>query len=103
MGFRALEKLINLHDGYRRVFVVDHKSVLLIQEAGKRYLIDAFCPHKDWPFLKAAIEDTVITCPYHGAAFSLKTGENLSACTIPCKPIQSYMLAYEGLFLGVDV
>ena len=46
MRFQPLEKLINLHDGYRCRFKIDGLQVLLIQQGGTHYLLEAQCPHK---------------------------------------------------------
>ena len=49
MRFYPLEKLINLHDGYRRVFRIDHQSLLLLQRGGELYLLESSCPHREHP------------------------------------------------------
>ena len=55
MRFLGLEKLINLHDGYRREFKIDQLQLLLIQEQGRLYLLESRCPHREHPLLEAPV------------------------------------------------
>ena len=55
MRFLPLEKLINLHDGYRRRFRVDALEVLLLQEAGALHILESRCPHRGHPLDEADI------------------------------------------------
>lgn len=101
MQYIALDKLINLYDGYRQVFVVNRKEVLLIQEQGKRYAIQANCPHKHWPLLYANVQDTTIQCKKHHWAFSLETGQPANDCA-ECG-LQTYQIDYQDNTIGILV
>ena len=99
MAFRALERLINLHDGYRRAFRIDGVEVLLVQEDGQRWIFGRRCPHADQALDQAAISGTCVQCPRHGYRFSLQDG---SALGTPCASLPVYTVVYEGNSLGVD-
>lgn len=101
MQYIALDKLINLHDGYRQVFVVNRKEVLLVQEQGKRYALQANCPHKHWPLLHADIsaENETIQCKKHHWAFSLTTGQPANDCA-ECGLI-TYPIDYQDNTIGI--
>lgn len=99
MAFRSLEKLINLHDGYRRVFLIDGLEMLLIQEAGERWLIGRRCPHARQALDSAEIDGGAIRCSRHGYRFSLRDGQPLAA---DCDRLRIFDLVYEGNSLGVD-
>ena len=47
MRFRPLEKLINLHEGYRREFRIDELALLLAMQDGELYLFESRCPHRE--------------------------------------------------------
>jgi len=57
VAFYALERLMNLYDGYRRPFVVAGQPVLLIQEQGRRIVIQNLCPH-----MQASLERPPMAC-----------------------------------------
>ena len=99
MAYRSLEKLINLHDGYRRAFRVGGSDVLLLQEGGERWLIGRYCPHAGQALDDAAVEGGAIRCPRHGYCFALSDGRALEA---PCEPLSVHSLVYEGNSIGLD-
>lgn len=99
MAYRALEKLINLHDGYRGVFRTQRGEVLLLQEEGEAFLLARHCPHQEAPLDGASCTDGVIICPRHELAFSLKDGHCING---HCAGLELYPIAYEGNTLGVD-
>lgn len=100
MAYLALEKLINLRDGYRKVFRVDGKELLLLQESGQTYLIRRACPHAEMPLDGALVSGDELTCPWHLMRFSLTTG---AASHPGCPSLEVLELAYEGNSLGVDL
>lgn len=119
MAYQKLEMLINLHDGYRRAFRVQHKELLLIQDAEERYLIDRHCPHAGQRLDKASVNAGMIVCPRHGQCFLLSDG---SPCLLggtapasegvevaerqdpePIRAVGVYELVYDGNTIGVDV
>ncbi len=101
MRFYALEKLINLSDGYSRRFHIDHYQLLLVQRQGQRYLFDAYCPHRHHPLNDAIITDAVIECPRHRYQFDLNSGRLIGCREEPCRDLCVYVLIYEGNEVGV--
>jgi nitrite reductase/ring-hydroxylating ferredoxin subunit len=99
--FFSLEKLINLHDGYRRVFKIDERQLLLIQECDERYLIEAFCPHRGHSLLDASIQNNTVRCPLHGYQFALNDGCLRVATEEACRALRCYDLVYRDTDLGV--
>ena len=101
MRFYPLEKLINLHDDYIRQFKIDHLQLLLIQQQGQLFLIEANCPHRDHPLDAAAIAQGVIQCALHQYRFSLSDGQLLHATEEPCRNLKTWEVAYQGNEVGV--
>ncbi len=99
MAYRALEKLINLHDGYRRPFRTVHGEVLLIHENGETLLINRHCPHRGLPLDSARLEGGCLTCPHHQLRFSLRDGRPLNG---DCAALGVHAVAYEGNSLGLE-
>ncbi|WP_372749265.1 Rieske (2Fe-2S) protein [Litorivivens sp.] len=101
MRYYALEKLINLHDGYRKTFKIDEYHLLLIQEEGERFLVDAYCPHREHSLIDATVFGDTITCPHHRYQFHLATGAVLERTEEPCQNLRCYPLVEEGREVGV--
>lgn len=100
MPYIALENLENLHDGYRQIFIVDKQQILLIQEKGWRYIIQAECPHGKWSLQNSPIMDTTITCTQHGWAFNLITGNPANQRAGNCQ-LTVYKIAYQNNTIGL--
>lgn len=101
MAFVALEKLVNLHDGYRQVFRVGGVQLLLIQDKGRRYLLRNFCPHKGFPLHTGTVSGTRIRCAYHAMEFDLASGRCIQH---PSQPgVETYGLVYSDKEVGVEL
>jgi nitrite reductase (NADH) small subunit len=101
MRFYLLEKFINLHDGYRRSFRVDQYQLLLLQENGEQYLIEALCPHRGHPLETACIEKHSLRCPLHNYEFDLRNGRVLTSTEEPCRALRRYELVMRDKDVGV--
>lgn len=103
MRFYTLEKFINLHDGYRRVFKIDEHHLLLLQLDGERYLLEAMCPHRGHPLSEADVleEGRQLRCPLHGYLFDLTSGQLLLATEELCRDLRRYELIYRDTDLGL--
>ena len=101
MRFYRLEKFINLHDGYRRVFKIDERQLLLVQHAGECHLLEAHCPHRGHPLETADIDGSGIRCPLHGYQFELSDGRVRIAGEEPCRALRCYELVCRATDLGV--
>lgn len=101
MRFLPLEKLINLHDNYARRFKIDHLQLLLVQREGERYLIEARCPHRDYPLEAADIRNGVVLCAQHGYQFAVDDGRLLLATEETCRDLRTFPLVYEGNEVGI--
>lgn len=101
MRFYRLENLINLHDGYRREFKIDQSQLLLIQELGELYLIEAFCPHRGHSLAAASIQNNTVRCPLHGYQFALRDGSLRVASEESCRALRRYDVVYRDTDVGV--
>ncbi|MBD2859241.1 Rieske 2Fe-2S domain-containing protein [Spongiibacter sp. KMU-158] len=101
MQFYQLERLINLHDGYRKQFKIDHYSLLLLQLEGRPYLIESQCPHREFPLSAANVSGEHLVCPQHGYRFDIRSGDLIHATEEPCRGLRRYELVYRDNVLGV--
>lgn len=102
MAYHRLDKLVNLHDGYRRGFRIGRHVVLVFQVEGQVYLVENTCPHQGHPLHTATIEGDIIRCASHGFEFSLSTGRNVNFGGT-CPDLVRYDPVYLGADLGVDL
>lgn len=98
--FIALERLINLQDGYRGTFQVQGWQLLLIVVDQQAILLENRCPHRGAPLHNGTLEGRVLRCSRHGIAFDLNSGRALDAA---CSPLLRLTLAYDGDRVGLDL
>lgn len=98
--FVALERLINLQDGYRRTFRVAGRELLLLVVEQQPMLLENRCPHQGAPLHNATLSGRVLRCARHGVEFDLHSGQPLNA---RCPALNRFDLAYDGDRIGIDV
>lgn len=103
MAYIALEKLINLHDGYCAPFQVAGRSLLLVQDQGRPYLLVNKCPHMDAKMDRAIVRDGGIRCPVHGIQFNLASGVAVGPLANCLKQLEKVPHTFEGGSIGVDI
>ena len=54
----------------------DDQSIALFNVDGTFYAIDNTCTHVGGPLAEGDIDGDIVTCPGHGAGFSVKTGDS---------------------------
>jgi 3-phenylpropionate/trans-cinnamate dioxygenase ferredoxin component len=70
--------LENLPPGTRRVVDVDGAAVAVFNIDGALHAIEDVCTHDGGELASGELAGDTITCPRHGARFSLKTGTVLA-------------------------
>ena len=56
---------------------VQGERVLLVRTQGRLHAVGGLCTHQIAPLEEGYLEGRTVTCPRHGAAFDLATGEAL--------------------------
>jgi nitrite reductase/ring-hydroxylating ferredoxin subunit len=83
----------DLAEGARRVVVIDHRQISVLNVGGHLYAIRNRCPHQGGPLgygqvggtllpsepghLSYGLEDRVVTCPWHHWEFDLVDGTTI--------------------------
>jgi len=98
--FLALERLINLNEGYRQTFKVAGRDLLLLVVDNQPLLLEDSCPHQGAPLHGASLVGTVLRCKRHGIEFQLPSGRPVQAS---CPGLKLFALAYDGDRIGVEV
>lgn len=67
-----------LPPGEHHVMVIESTPIALFNVDGEIYVIEDCCTHQGLPLSDGYLDNTEITCPFHGAKFCIKSGQALS-------------------------
>lgn len=56
--------------------VAADRIVALFNVDGQFYALDGICPHQGGPLGKGALRGCIVTCPWHGWQFDVRTGQH---------------------------
>lgn len=68
-------KSTDLAPGQKKCVVLNGKKISVFNVAGEFHAIDDACPHRAGPLSDGDLEGDVVTCPWHGWRFNVKTGQ----------------------------
>lgn len=77
------------------------RPIALFNLDGSYYATDEICTHAHASLAEGFVTDDIVECPLHGATFSIKTGEALSAPAT--EPLATYAVRVDGedILIGV--
>jgi nitrite reductase (NADH) small subunit len=76
------------------------RIVALYNVSGTLYALDGVCPHQGGPLGKGCLTGTIVTCPWHGWQFDVRSGCHLLR---PSLVQPSFPVRVEGDGVLVDV
>jgi nitrite reductase (NADH) small subunit len=62
--------------GSAREYTVEERIVALFNVDGAIFALDGVCPHQGGPLGKGCLTGTIVTCPWHGWQFDVRTGQH---------------------------
>jgi nitrite reductase/ring-hydroxylating ferredoxin subunit len=83
-GGNTMSKLVKVAEkksvapGTAKVVEAEGRSFALFNVSGTFYALDNNCTHVGGPLGEGDLAGEVVTCPWHGAQFNVKTGEVLA-------------------------
>jgi nitrite reductase (NADH) small subunit len=80
--------------GTGKVIEAEGHTIALFNVAGTFHAIDNTCTHMGGPLGEGELEGEVVTCPWHGAKFSVITGKVLGAPAR--KGVRSFSINVQG-------
>jgi len=87
--------------GKAKMAEVEGRKIALFNLEGSYWAIDDTCPHRGGPLSEGEVEREVVTCPWHGSKFNIKTGEGLMP---PASVgVKSYKVQVEGSTIMIEV
>ncbi len=83
-----------IKNGEIKVFDVNGESIILINLNGEFFAYKNQCSHMELELNDAEIEGEILTCPWHGAQFNIKTGD---VVRLPAsEPLEKYEVKIEN-------
>ncbi|HEY0793101.1 MAG TPA: non-heme iron oxygenase ferredoxin subunit [Chthoniobacterales bacterium] len=99
MGLRRVCHQSELRPG--GVKRLDDVDVAVFNVDGAFLAIKNICTHADLPLSEGELAGETLICPWHGACFSLRTGE---ALTLPAtEPVATFPVVLQGDEVFVEV
>jgi nitrite reductase (NADH) small subunit len=90
----TLAQTDDVSPGQGKVFEAEGQTIALFNVDGTFYAIDNTCTHKGGPLGEGALIGDEVTCPWHGAQFSVATGNVLGP---PARgDVKSFVVTVEG-------
>ncbi len=86
-----------LSPGNGTVVELSGARIAIFNVEGTFYAMDDTCTHAGGPLSEGELDGTVVTCPWHGATFEVKTGGVLGP------PAANGLRSYEVKVEGDDV
>ena len=99
--FVKVAELDDLDDGELMAVEADDEPVCLAKVDGAVYAFSGTCTHIGGPLDEGELEGVVLTCPWHGAQYDVRTGKVLRG---PARQdIQTYAVQVEGASILVSL
>jgi nitrite reductase (NADH) small subunit len=93
MAFVTVGSKQDFPEGSGRVVKVNGKEIAVFNRGGEFHAIDNTCAHLGGPLGEGMLKGDVVSCPWHGWQFDIKTG--ISPVN-PAAKVASYEVRAEG-------
>lgn len=90
----------DLGPGQCKVAEASGKTIALFNVGGTFYALDNTCLHRGGPLGEGMLEETTVTCPWHGWQYNVTDGKNTFN---PSIGVPSYPVKIEGDNIMVEV
>ena len=91
--FVRVAKAGEIAPGQARMFEVNGRQVAIFNCRGQLHAIDNVCDHQGGPLVEGELDDCIVTCPWHGWTYDVRTGASPDD---PDARVQRFELKVEG-------
>ena len=98
--FVNVAKKSEFKEGQGKSVDANGKKIALFYSKGKFYAIDNTCKHMGGPLGEGELEDSTVTCPWHGWRYNIETGANL---VMPNIKVNTYNVKVEDDDVKVEI
>lgn len=81
-------------EGEAHAVTVEGHEIVLCRVEGRVCALSGICTHEDLPLAGGPVEDGVLTCPWHGARYEVRTGRVLALPAL--RPLRVYPVDVDG-------
>ena len=92
-NFVKVASINDLKPGENKVVNVNGTDVALFNVEGEFFAINNTCLHRGGPLGEGFLEGDVVTCPWHGWRYNVKTGQNI---VMPNAHVPTYKVKVES-------
>jgi nitrite reductase/ring-hydroxylating ferredoxin subunit len=87
--------------GTARECVAADRIVALFNVDDQFYALDGICPHQGGPLGKGRLQGEIVTCPWHGWQFNVRTGQHQVNASL-CHPRLETKVEGDDVFVFLD-
>ena len=98
-GFVSVAKVSDIPPGQSKTVYIGGKGIAVFNVDGTFYAIDDTCLHRGGPLGEGELEGNVVTCPWHGWQYDVKTGASI---TNPAAKVSCYQTEVDGEDLRIS-
>lgn len=91
--YRTVARTSELAPGAGTIVELDGRSVALFNLDGEIHAIDNTCCHRGGPLGDGEVDETTVTCPWHGWQYDVTSGDCLN---VPGEGVDAYEVRVEG-------
>jgi nitrite reductase (NADH) small subunit len=81
--------------------VAEDRIVALFNVGGQFFALDGVCPHQGGPLGKGCLTGTVVTCPWHGWQFDVRTGQHTFSANVR-QPSLKVQVEADEVFVDLE-
>lgn len=100
MTFVKMGKTSDVPKGKGKVFKIEKKKIAVFNLDGEFYAIDNKCKHKGGPLGEGKLEGEIVTCPWHGWQYNVKTGQQIIN---PSIKVDTCKIRVVGIDIEVEI
>jgi nitrite reductase (NADH) small subunit len=76
MAWHRISKVADCPPGSSIEVVANERVIALFNVDGEFFALDGVCPHQGGPLAEGTLKGCVVTCPWHGWLFDVRTGQH---------------------------
>ena len=100
MAFVKVASVNDIKPGEGKTMTANGKEIAMFNVGGEFFAIDNICAHRGGPLGEGMLDGNVVTCPWHGWRYDVKTG---ASAVMPNIKQKSFPVKLEGDDVLVEV